>query len=137
DDFLLETESAKRLYHKYAKDMPIFDYHCHLSAKEIAEDKTFENITDLWLKDDHYKWRALRTNGVNEEYITGSKSDKEKFEKWAETVPELLGNPLYHWTHLELKRGFGITDILNGDTRNLFGKNVIIYLVIINLVHVQ
>lgn len=113
DDFLLETESAKLLYHNYAKDMPIFDYHCHLTAKEIAEDKRFSNITEVWLKEDHYKWRTLRANGISEEYITGNKNDKEKFKKWSKTVPHLVGNPLFHWTYLELKRCFGITDILN------------------------
>lgn len=111
-DFLLETETARKLYHDYAKEMPIFDYHCHLSAKEIAEDKTFKNITEAWLAEDHYKWRALRSNGVQEEYVTGNKSDKEKFGEWAATVPHLIGNPLYHWTHLELRRCFGIEKIL-------------------------
>ncbi|WP_077624675.1 glucuronate isomerase [Sediminibacillus massiliensis] len=116
EDFLLETETAKRLYHDYAKDMPIFDYHCHLTAKEVAEDARFSTITQLWLGDDHYKWRALRANGVDEAYITGDKSDKEKFMKWAETIPELIGNPLYHWTHLELQRVFGIDQILTPET---------------------
>ena len=114
EDFLLETETAKKLYHVYAKNMPIFDYHCHLTAKEIAEDRRFTNIYEVWLKEDHYKWRVLRANGVPEEYITGTNtSDKEKFFKWAETVPHLLGNPLFHWTHLELKRCFGICEVLN------------------------
>ncbi|MDC3416898.1 glucuronate isomerase [Aquibacillus salsiterrae] len=116
DDFLLETETAKKLYHDYAKDMPIFDYHCHLTAKEIAEDRRFSSITEAWLGEDHYKWRVLRANGVAEEYVTGSKSEKEKFLKWAETVPELIGNPLYHWTHLELKRCFGIEEELAPET---------------------
>lgn len=115
-DFLLETDTAKKLYHDYAKGMPIFDYHCHLTAKEIAEDKRFSNITEAWLADDHYKWRVLRANGVPEDFITGDKSDKEKFIKWAETVPHLIGNPLFHWTYLELQRCFGITDILNTES---------------------
>jgi glucuronate isomerase len=115
-DFLLETETAKKLYHEYAKDMPIFDYHCHLSPKEIAENKKYKNITEIWLGGDHYKWRAMRSNGVTEDYITGDKSDKEKFLKWAETVPYLIGNPLYHWTHLELKEYFGIEETLSPKT---------------------
>jgi glucuronate isomerase len=116
DNFILNTESAKRLYHFYAKDLPIIDYHCHLNPKEIAEDKQFDNLTDIWLKSDHYKWRAMRANGINETYITGNASDYEKFEKWAETVPYSLRNPLYHWTHLELNRPFGITTLLNPST---------------------
>lgn len=112
EDFLLETETAKKLYHEYAKDMPIFDYHCHLSAKEIAEDKTYKNLTEIWLAGDHYKWRAMRSNGVYEDYITGNKSDKEKFLEWGKTVPYTMGNPLYHWTHLELKRYFSIEETL-------------------------
>lgn len=116
EDFLLETETAKELYHNYAKDMPIIDYHCHLTAKEIAEDRRFSSITEAWLGEDHYKWRVLRSNGVPEEYITGAKSDKEKFIKWAETVPQLIGNPLYHWTHLELQRCFGVKDVLTLET---------------------
>ncbi|WP_152608187.1 glucuronate isomerase [Halalkalibacter okhensis] len=118
-DFLLETETAKRLFHEYAKEMPIIDYHCHLSAKEIAENKRFFSITEVWLGDDHYKWRALRANGVAEEYVTGEKSDKDKFLKWAETVPNLIGNPLYHWTHLELQRCFGIDEVLTPDTAEM------------------
>ncbi|UFT98765.1 glucuronate isomerase [Radiobacillus kanasensis] len=116
EDFLLETETSKRIYHNYAKGMPIFDYHCHLTAKEIAEDRRFSSIADAWLGEDHYKWRVLRANGVAEEYVTGTKSEKEKFLKWAETVPELIGNPLYHWTHLELKRCFGIEEELAPET---------------------
>ena len=115
-NFLLSNPTAERLYHEYAKDMPIIDYHNHLPPNEVAADKNFENITRVWLNGDHYKWRALRTNGVDESYITGDKSDWEKFEKWAATVPYTLRNPLYHWTHLELQRYFGITDILNADT---------------------
>ena len=94
DDFLLENGTAVSLYHQYAKDMPIFDYHCHLSPKEIAENKQYRNITELWLGGDHYKWRAIRSNGIDEAYITGSASDKEKFLKWAETMPYCIGNPL-------------------------------------------
>lgn len=115
-DFLLKTETAKKLYHEYAKEMPIFDYHCHLSAQEIAEDKSYNNMTEIWLAGDHYKWRAMRGNGIYEEYITGNKSDKEKFMKWAETVPYTLGNPLYHWTHLELKTYFNIDETLSPKT---------------------
>lgn len=116
EDFILETETARRLYHEYAKQMPIIDYHCHLPPDEIAADKVFENITKIWLNGDHYKWRAMRTNGVNEYYITGAASDKEKFEKWAETVPYTARNPLFHWTHMELKNPFGIEKILNTTT---------------------
>lgn len=115
-DFLLETETAKRLYHEYAAKMPIIDYHCHLSPKDIAEDRVFKNITEVWLAGDHYKWRAMRTNGVSEAYITGSKSDEAKFTKWAETVPDTLRNPLYHWTHLELQRYFDIHELLDAST---------------------
>jgi glucuronate isomerase len=118
ENFLLETETAKVLYHDFAKNMPIFDYHCHLSAKEIAENKSFSNMTEVWLDDDHYKWRALRSNGIQEEWITGDGDEKEKFNKWAETVPYTIGNPLYHWTHLELKRYFDITSPLSGQTAN-------------------
>ncbi|WP_205509131.1 glucuronate isomerase [Longitalea arenae] len=116
EHFLLQTPTAQKLYHEFAKQMPIIDYHCHLPPDQIANDTRFENLTQIWLYGDHYKWRAMRTNGVNEEYITGSKSDYEKFEKWAETVPYTLRNPLYHWTHLELQRYFGITEILDGRT---------------------
>jgi glucuronate isomerase len=113
-DFLLENDQAVRLYHEYARQMPIIDYHCHLPPGEIAEDKRWENLTQVWLYGDHYKWRAMRTNGVAERYCTGDASDWEKFQKWAETVPKALRNPLYHWTHLELKRPFGISDRLLG-----------------------
>ncbi|NMA65825.1 MAG: glucuronate isomerase [Clostridiaceae bacterium] len=116
DNFLLMNETAEKLYHDYAKDMPIFDYHCHLSPKEIAENKTFKNITEIWLGGDHYKWRAMRSNGIDEEYITGNASDYEKFKEWAKTVPYTLGNPLYHWSHLELKRYFDMDIIINEDT---------------------
>jgi glucuronate isomerase len=115
-DFLLQTETAKILYHEHAKDMPIFDYHCHLPPEEIAEDKQPDNIGEIWLGGDHYKWRAMRTNGVGEEYCTGDKPWRDKFTKWAETVPHTLRNPLYHWTHMELQRYFGIDTLLNADT---------------------
>ncbi|MDR0136654.1 glucuronate isomerase [Metabacillus idriensis] len=108
DDFLLDYESSKILYHEYAKDMPIYDYHCHLSPEEISGDKQFRNLTEIWLNGDHYKWRAMRANGISEELITGSANDKEKFDAWAKTMPSCIGNPLYHWTHLELKRYFNI-----------------------------
>src|ERR1700761_7432446 len=112
-DFLLQTETAKKLYHNYAAELPIIDYHCHLPPDQIAGNINFENLTQIWLYGDHYKWRAMRTNGVNEEFITGSKTDLEKFEKWAATVPYTLRNPLYHWTHLELQRYFNINDLLS------------------------
>jgi glucuronate isomerase len=108
EDFLLQTQTAKTLYHQYAEDMPIYDYHCHLPVRDIAENKKFENLTQIWLYGDHYKWRALRANGVKEKLITGNGSDFEKFQAWAATVPKTLCNPLYQWTHLELKRYFGI-----------------------------
>ncbi|MGL5054815.1 MAG: glucuronate isomerase, partial [Fusobacteriaceae bacterium] len=113
DNFLLETEVAQKLYHEYAKEMPIFDYHCHLSSKEIAEDKRYRNITEIWLGGDHYKWRAMRSFGISEEYITGEKEDKEKFMKWIETLSTSIGNPLYHWSHLELQRYFNIEEVAN------------------------
>jgi glucuronate isomerase len=116
ENFLLKNETAVKLYHEYAKAMPIFDYHCHLSPKEIAQDKKYKNITELWLGGDHYKWRAMRSNGVDERYITGDADDKEKFLKWAETMKYCLGNPLYHWAHLELKAYFGIDQILSSET---------------------
>lgn len=115
-DFLLETKTAEELYYKYADELPIIDYHCHLPPEDIANDRKFENITQVWLYGDHYKWRAMRANGVDEKYCTGSVSDKEKFLKWAETVPATLRNPLYHWTHLELLRYFGISDLLSPET---------------------
>src|SRR5687768_12569040 len=116
ENFLLQSKTAQKLYHEFAKDMPIIDYHCHLSPAQIASDHAFKNLTEVWLYGDHYKWRAMRTNGIHESYCTGSKSDWEKFQKWAETVPYTLRNPLYHWTHLELQRYFDIDDILNPDT---------------------
>ncbi len=115
-NFLLETLTAEKLYHDYAEEMPVIDYHCHLPVEQIANDINFENLTQVWLYGDHYKWRAMRTNGVDESYCTGDKSDWEKFEKWAETVPYTLRNPLYQWTHLELQRYFDIDEILNPST---------------------
>ncbi len=111
-DFLLQTRTARRLYHDFAEDLPIVDYHCHLPPRQVAEDHRFANLTQIWLYGDHYKWRAMRSNGVAERFCTGEATDWEKFQKWAETVPMTLGNPLYHWTHLELKRPFGISDRL-------------------------
>lgn len=116
NDFLLQTDTAKYLFHSYASSLPIIDYHCHLSPKLIAEDHQFKSITELWLGGDHYKWRAMRANGVAEKYITGDATDWEKFEKWAATVPYTFRNPLYHWTHSELKTAFGIQEILNPDS---------------------
>jgi glucuronate isomerase len=116
ENFLLNTKTAERLYHEFAKHMPIIDYHCHLPPQQIAEDVQFKNLTQVWLYGDHYKWRAMRSNGVDESFVTGNKTDWEKFEKWAETVPYTLRNPLYHWTHLELQRYFDVQDILNADT---------------------
>ncbi|ONI40596.1 glucuronate isomerase [Candidatus Epulonipiscium fishelsonii] len=118
-DFLLKNDAAKTLYHDYAKEMPIYDFHNHLSAKAILDDIQFKNITQVWLGGDHYKWRALRTNGINEQDITGDTSDYEKFLLWAKIMPYLIGNPLYHWTHLELQRYFDIYDQLNEDTAEM------------------
>ena len=115
-DFLLKTETAKKLYHNYAAKMPIVDYHCHINPREIFEDRKFENITQIWLGGDHYKWRLIRSNGICEEEITGSASDREKFQHFAEMLPKAIGNPMYHWTHLELKRYFGYEGVLNGET---------------------
>lgn len=115
-DFLLETETAKKLYHDYAEVTPIIDYHCHINPKEIAEDRKFENITQVWLGGDHYKWRFMRSCGVEEAYITGDASDYEKFCKWAECVGKAIGNPLFHWSHLELQRYFGYHGYLNKNT---------------------
>ena len=115
-DFMLQGETARELYHQSAEGKPIIDYHCHLSPQMIAENHQFADITEIWLGGDHYKWRAMRGNGVPEEYITGNKSSWEKFQKWAETVPYTLRNPLYHWTHLELSRAFGIDKILKPET---------------------
>ncbi|MDO4296428.1 MAG: glucuronate isomerase [bacterium] len=115
-DFLLSTDMAKTLFHDYAAKVPVLDYHCHINPQEIYENRKFENITQVWLGGDHYKWRQMRSNGVEEKYITGDASDREKFQKWAETMPKLIGNPLYHWSHLELKTYFGYNGYLNGDT---------------------
>ena len=117
-DFLLDTDVAKELYEKYAdmSKIPVIDYHCHINPQEIFEDRKFENIAQVWLGGDHYKWRQMRTNGVDEKYITGDATDREKFQKWAETLPKLIGNPLYHWSHLELRYYFGYKGHLNGDT---------------------
>ena len=116
DDFLLYSQEAKDLYNNYAKEQPVIDYHNHLSPQEIAEDRRFDNITQVWIAGDHYKWRAMRTMGVDEKFITGDASDKEKFMAWAKTVPHTLRNPLYHWTHLELQRYFGINELLNEES---------------------
>ena len=113
ENFLLNTKTSQQLYHGFAKEMPIIDYHCHLPPDQIANDVNFENLTQIWLYGDHYKWRAMRTNGVNESFITGNQSDFEKFKKWAETVPYTLRNPLYHWTHLELQRYFDVYELLD------------------------
>lgn len=116
EDFLLQTETARNLFHNHAEVLPIIDYHCHLNPKEIADDHQFKSITELWLGGDHYKWRLLRANGVNEKYITGDATDWDKFEKWAETIPYTMRNPMYHWTHLELKRVFNIDNLLNTES---------------------
>jgi len=116
ENFLLTNKTAQRLYHTFAAGEPILDYHCHLPPKDVAENRRFNNLAEIWLEGDHYKWRAMRANGVNERYCTGNASDWEKFEAWARTVPETLCNPLFHWTAMELKRPFGITKPLNGST---------------------
>ena len=124
ENFLLETETAQELFHNHAAKMPIIDYHCHLIPEMVANDHKFKSITELWLGGDHYKWRAMRTNGVDERYCTGKDTtDWEKFEKWAETVPYTFRNPLYHWTHLELKTAFGIDKLLSPKTaREIFDE---------------
>lgn len=116
ENFLLKTKTAEYLYYEHAAKLPIIDYHCHLSPRQIAENRNFDNITQPWLHGDHYKWRAMRTNGVDERYCTGNASDREKFTKWAETVPYTMRNPLYHWTHLELQRYFNIHELLSSQT---------------------
>jgi glucuronate isomerase len=116
ENFVLQSKTARTLYHEYAAKMPIYDFHCHLPADKIAADARFENLTQAWLYGDHYKWRAMRANGVAERYCTGDAGDYEKFEKWAQTVPYCLGNPLYHWTHMELKDPFGIKKLLDPST---------------------
>jgi glucuronate isomerase len=113
EDFLLGTKSARHLFHKFAEDEPILDYHCHISPRDIAENRQFNNLFEIWLEGDHYKWRSMRANGISEDLITGKASPKEKFKAWARTVPQTLRNPLYHWTHLELQRYFGINDLLD------------------------
>ncbi len=115
-DFLLTTPTAQRLYHEYAEGMPIIDYHCHVDPREIFEDRRFENIYQVWLEGDHYKWRVMRSNGVEERYITGDAPEREKFQKFAEALPKAIGNPMYHWCHLELRTYFGYKGVLNGDT---------------------
>jgi glucuronate isomerase len=116
EDFALDNAPARRLYHKFAEGEPIFDYHCHIPAKDVADNRQFKNLFEIWLEGDHYKWRAMRSNGVDEKFCTGSATPEEKFNAWAATVPHTLRNPLYHWTHLELKRYFGITDLLSEKT---------------------
>ena len=116
EDFLLQTETARQLYHEFARPMPIIDYHSHLPPDQIAADLQFENLTHIWLYGDHYKWRAMRTNGVPEKYCTGNAPDREKFRRWAETVPYTYRNPLFHWTHLELQRYFEVHEVLTADT---------------------
>src|SRR5690606_25669495 len=124
ENFLLQSPTAEELYHDFAKDLPIIDYHNHLPPNEVAENKQFSNISEIWLHGDHYKWRAMRANGTDEKFITGSASDQQKFKKWAETVPYTLRNPLYHWTHLELQRYFGIHDLLSGENADaIFEKS--------------
>src|SRR6266853_2980557 len=113
EDFLLQGRAARRLYHEYAQEVPLLDFHCHLPPRDIAENRSFNNLTEIWLDGDHYKWRAMRADGVAEEFCTGNAAPFEKFLAWAETVPRTLRNPLYHWTHLELARHFGIHDLLN------------------------
>jgi len=116
EDFLLQTKTARRLYHEYAAPQPIIDYHCHLPPKDVAENRRFNNLFEIWLEGDHYKWRAMRSNGVKERFCTGDAEPFEKFKAWAATVPHTLRNPLYHWTHVELKRYFGIEELLNEDS---------------------
>ncbi len=123
EDFLLESEVARVLYHDYVADLPIIDYHNHLTPKDIANDKVFSNLTEAWLEGDHYKWRAMRANGVDEVFCTGEALPRDKFIKWSETVPYTMRNPLYHWTHLELQRYFGITELLNGETADYIYEN--------------
>jgi glucuronate isomerase len=113
DDFLLANKAAQRLYHEFAEHEPILDYHCHLPPRDVAENRRFQNLFEIWLEGDHYKWRAMRANGIGEEYCTGARPPKEKFLAWARTVPQTLRNPLYHWTHLELKRYFGVDELLD------------------------
>lgn len=115
DKFMIENQTGQKLYQEVARNLPIIDYHCHLEAKDIYNNKNFNSITELWLSGDHYKWRAMRANGIPEDKITGNASDEEKFQAWAETIEAAFGNPLYHWTHLELKKYFGIEYTLNSN----------------------
>lgn len=124
EDFLLSNDIAKKLYNDYAKDMPIFDYHCHLIPEQIAKDIKYNNITEIWLYGDHYKWRAMRSYGIDEKYITGDASDFEKFKAFATVMPYLIGNPIYHWSHLELKRYFGVNETLSKKMLKKYGINV-------------
>ena len=119
EDFLLQTPTAQKLYHDFAAKMPIIDYHNHLVPQQSAEDKQFDNITQIWLYGDHYKWRAMRGIGVNEKYITGNATDEEKFYAWANVVPQTIRNPLFHWTHMELQKPFGIDEYLNAELKLL------------------
>ncbi len=121
--FMLQNKAGERLYNEYARDLAIIDYHCHLPPSEVAEDKVFESMTKIWLDGDHYKWRAMRANGISEKYCTGDAPDEEKFNKWAETVPHTLRNPLYHWTHMELQRPFGINKLLDPSTASEIYNN--------------
>ena len=121
-DFLLQTETAKKLYNDYAATTPILDYHCHINPQEIYEDRQFENITQVWLGGDHYKWRFMRSCGVDERFITGDASDKEKFLKWAEVLGKAIGNPLFHWSHLELQKYFGYHGVLNKTPPRKYGS---------------
>ena len=124
EDFLLTTPAARILYHDYAESMPILDYHCHLSPQEIYENRGFETLTQVWLGGDHYKWRLLRAAGVGERYITGDAPEREKFQKYAEVLSRAIGNPLYHWSHLELKRYFGFDGVLGPDVQQSSVKKV-------------
>ena len=119
EDFLLDTDFARQLYHDFAADQPIYDFHCHLPPQLVADDYQFNNLYDIWLKGDHYKWRAMRSNGADERFCTGDASDYEKYQAYAATVPHTIGNPLYHWTHLELRRPFGLTDVLLSPTTEI------------------
>ena len=123
EDFLLNSKTASKLYHDFVKDLPIIDYHNHLPPKDVALNRKFKNITELWLEDDHYKWRAMRTLGIDEKYITGNASDEEKFIKWAAVVNKTVRNPLYHWSHLELLRYFGINSLLDENNAKEIYKN--------------
>jgi glucuronate isomerase len=124
ENFLLSNDTAVELYHHYAKDMPIIDYHCHLSPQEIYENKRFRNLTEVWLYGDHYKWRLMRANGIDEQYITGQASDSERFLAWARTVPLTMGNPVYLWSHLELQRYFGVRELINEQTASVIWQKV-------------